>query len=54
MSRFKGYDATGIEYYTIPNFTFSTGEKLDIKIAYRIFNPSSPRTVLVSSINSHD
>ncbi|RHZ50524.1 hypothetical protein CDV55_100179 [Aspergillus turcosus] len=41
------YDTTGIEYYTIPNFTFSTGETLDIKVAYRSFNPSSPKKVLI-------
>jgi len=50
MSGFTEYDATGIEYYTIPNFTFSTGEKLDIKVVYRIFNPFS-RTVLVRAID---
>jgi homoserine O-acetyltransferase len=46
------YDTTGIEYYTIPNFTFSTGETLDIKVAYRSFNPSSPKKVLVSRFPS--
>lgn len=51
MSGFTEYDATGIEYYTISNFTFSTSEKLDIKVAYRIFNPFSPRTVLVRAID---
>lgn len=35
MSRFREYDATDIEYYTIPNFTFTTSKKLGIKVAYR-------------------
>lgn len=41
------YDTTGIEYYRIPDFTFSTGETLDISIAYRSFNPTAARKVLV-------
>lgn len=35
-------DTTGIEYYTIPDFTFASGTTLhDVKIAYRSLNPSS-------------
>ncbi len=41
------YDPTGIEYFTIPSFTFSSGITLDIKIAYRSFNPTSQKTALI-------
>jgi homoserine acetyltransferase len=42
------YDGTGIEYYSIPNFKFSSGVTHDIKVAYRSFNPSSTKgTVLI-------
>lgn len=41
------YDVTGIEFYNIPSFTFSNGTKNPIKVAYRSFNPSSQKTVLI-------
>jgi homoserine acetyltransferase len=43
------YDSTGIEYHTIPSFSFTNGTTLhDVKVAYRSFNPSSTAgTVLI-------
>lgn len=43
------YDGTGVEYYTIPNFSFACGTTLhDVRVAYRSFNPSSKKgTVLI-------
>jgi homoserine acetyltransferase len=43
------YDATGVEYHDIPDFTFSNGTTLhDVRIAYRSINPSSTLgTVLI-------
>lgn len=41
------YDTTGIEYCSISNFKFTAGETKDIKVAYRSFNPTSPKTVLI-------
>lgn len=36
------YDLTGIEYYEIPDFSFSNGTTLhDVKVAYRSYNASS-------------
>jgi hypothetical protein len=54
MSRYAAYDGTGVEYYSIPNFEFATGEKLDVKVAYRSFNPSASRKVLVSAFDSQN
>lgn len=48
MSSQQPYDATGIEYYTVPSFTFSTGLTKPIRVAYRSFNPSSTTgTILI-------
>jgi homoserine acetyltransferase len=42
------YDASGIEYYTIPTFTFASGTTLhDLKVAYRSLNPSSTRGMVL-------
>jgi hypothetical protein len=41
------YDTTGIEYFSIPNFKFTSGEAKGVKVAYRSFNPTSPKTVLI-------
>src|SRR5271154_3909459 len=43
------YDPTGVEFYTIPTFSFVGGTTLhDLRVAYRSFNPSSTRgTVLI-------
>lgn len=43
----SAYESTGIEYYSITSFSFISGEKRDIRIAYRSFNPSSPKKVLI-------
>ena len=42
------YSAQGIEYYQIPSFTFTSGTKIPIKIAYRLFGDiSSKKKALV-------
>ncbi|KAL9601583.1 MAG: hypothetical protein Q9219_002417 [cf. Caloplaca sp. 3 TL-2023] len=41
------YDSTGIEYYDVPSFNFTSGITLPIRIAYRSFNPSSTKKVLI-------
>lgn len=38
----------GIEYFHIPDFRFVGGETLkDVKVAYRSFNPTAPKAVLI-------
>jgi homoserine acetyltransferase len=38
----------GIEYFHIPDFQFASGATIkDVKIAYRSFNPTAPKTVLI-------
>ncbi|KUJ18438.1 alpha/beta-hydrolase [Mollisia scopiformis] len=46
------YDTTGIEYFTVPNFKFAGGTSKDVKIAYRSFNPTSPKKVLIPTCYS--
>jgi len=41
------YDDTGIVYLKIASFTFSTGETLPIRLAYRSYKPSAESTVLI-------
>ncbi|KAL8996560.1 MAG: hypothetical protein Q9169_003955 [Polycauliona sp. 2 TL-2023] len=41
------YDGTGIEFYTIPSFKFVSGPSLDIRVAYRTFNPFAQKTVCI-------
>ncbi|KAL2073481.1 hypothetical protein VTL71DRAFT_10807 [Oculimacula yallundae] len=41
------YDPTGIQTFSIPSFKFTCGVTKDIKVAYRSFNQTSPRTVLI-------
>ena len=41
------YDATGVEIYTIPSFKFISGPELDIRVAYRSFNPSFLKAVCI-------
>ena len=42
MAQASDYDATGVEYYTIPTFTFASGTTLhDLRVAYRQYNPTS-------------
>ncbi len=41
------YDATGIEYFSIPDFKFAGGTTKDIKVAYSSFNPTSPKKALI-------
>ena len=41
------YDSTGIEVYHIPSFTFTTGETIPIRVAYRSFNPTSEKKACI-------
>ncbi|EXJ94737.1 hypothetical protein A1O1_03134 [Capronia coronata CBS 617.96] len=42
------YDPTGIEFYEIPDFTFSNGTTLhDVRVAYRSYNASSDAGVVL-------
>ncbi|KIX00771.1 uncharacterized protein Z518_09836 [Rhinocladiella mackenziei CBS 650.93] len=42
------YDPTGIEYYEIPDFSFSSGTTLhDVRVAYRSYNASSSAGVVL-------
>ncbi|KIW89433.1 uncharacterized protein Z519_09589 [Cladophialophora bantiana CBS 173.52] len=44
----QNYDATGVEFYTIENFSFSSGTTLhDVRVAYRSYNPSSTAGVVL-------
>ncbi|RDW82078.1 homoserine acetyltransferase like protein [Coleophoma cylindrospora] len=48
MSSKAPYDATGIEFFDIPDFQFSNGHRQPIKLAYRSFNPAGTKgTVLI-------
>ncbi|KAH8811794.1 homoserine acetyltransferase family protein [Xylogone sp. PMI_703] len=40
-------NTTGIQHYTIPSFTLTSGTTLPITVAYRSFNPSGRKTVLI-------
>lgn len=48
------YDGTGVEFHTIPNFTFLSGTTLhDVRVAYRSFNATSTAgTVLIPTCYS--
>lgn len=46
------YDTTGIEYFSLPNFKFVGGTTKDIKVAYRSFNPTSLKKVLIPTCYS--
>ncbi|MCJ1450105.1 hypothetical protein MMC28_000434 [Mycoblastus sanguinarius] len=39
--------STEIEHYEIPSFTFTTGETLPIKVAYRSFNPTASKAACI-------
>ena len=41
------YDSTGIEFYNIPSFTFTTGENLPISVAYRSYNSTSNKKACI-------
>ena len=48
MTSSAEYDSTGVEYFELPNFKFQNGTVLgNARLAYRSFNPSSPRKALV-------
>jgi homoserine O-acetyltransferase len=47
MPSTAAYDATGIEHFSIPSFTFVSGVTKPVKVAYRSFNPASKKTVLI-------
>jgi homoserine O-acetyltransferase len=40
-------DATDIQHYHIPSFTFTNGESLPIKVAYRSYNPSTNKVACI-------
>jgi len=40
-------DTEGVEYFEIPKFKFASGAVLDVKIAYRSWNPTAPKAVLI-------
>lgn len=41
------YDPSGVQYYEIPSFSFVSGANIPIKVAYRSYNPSSPKAVCI-------
>jgi homoserine acetyltransferase len=48
MPSTKTNDDEGIEYFHIPDFQFASGATIkDVKVAYRSFNPTAPKTVLI-------
>ncbi|KAJ9603633.1 hypothetical protein H2200_011819 [Cladophialophora chaetospira] len=48
MANAATYDSTGVEYHTIPTFTFSSGTTLhDVRVAYRSSNGSSTAGVVL-------
>ena len=47
MAYSSDYDKTGVEYYSIPSFKFVSGDSIPIRVAYRSYNPSSPKTVCI-------
>ena len=48
MAYSPDYDSTGVQYYTIPTFTFASGTTLyDLRVAYRDINPSSTSGVVL-------
>ena len=47
MAYSPDYDRTGVEYYSIPSFKFVSGDSIPVRVAYRSYNPSSPKTVCI-------
>lgn len=47
MSSADDYDSSAISSYNISSFRFHDGSSLDIKVAYRSFNPSAPKVVFI-------
>ncbi|KAL8791581.1 MAG: hypothetical protein Q9195_005845 [Heterodermia aff. obscurata] len=47
MAYSEKYDSSGVESYTIPSFTFQSGETIPVRIAYRSHNSSSPKKFCV-------
>ncbi|CAF9925169.1 hypothetical protein IMSHALPRED_006405 [Imshaugia aleurites] len=43
----SSYDPTGIQYYSIPSFTFISGATIPIKVAYRSYNPSYTKAACI-------
>ncbi len=41
------YDSTGIEFYSIPSFTFTSGDTLPIRVAYRSYNPTATKKACI-------
>jgi hypothetical protein len=53
MAYARDYDANGVNHVSIPDFQFSDGAKLDIKVAYRSINQSAKKAVLVFMVLAH-
>lgn len=47
MAQSPSYDSTGIEFYEIPEHVFRNGSKIPVRVAYRSYNDTSPKKVLV-------
>ncbi|KAL8968644.1 MAG: hypothetical protein Q9183_002370 [Haloplaca sp. 2 TL-2023] len=47
LPSYEGYDDTDIEHYTIPAFRFTNGSVQDTRVAYRSFNPSAQKSVII-------
>jgi homoserine acetyltransferase len=47
MPSTEPYDPTGISFFSIPSFQFSSGVIKDVRIAYRSFNTSAKKVALV-------
>ncbi|KAL8824073.1 MAG: hypothetical protein Q9191_005320 [Dirinaria sp. TL-2023a] len=47
MARSPDYDSTDIASYSIPSFTFTSGETIPVRVAYRSYNPSSSKTICI-------
>ena len=47
MAYSADYDASGVEVFTIPSFTFHSRSTLPIKIAYKSFNTGSSKKVCI-------
>lgn len=43
----RDYDTTGIEHYEIASFTFQCGITLPLQVAYRRYNPSANKAILI-------
>lgn len=47
MSYAPDYDKTGIQYFELPSFTFISGKKIPIRVAYRSYNLSYSKVICI-------